>query len=66
MGVHYWARRSCKGLCIPLMWKMLPRIIADEMYKYTQKEQLISDNQRAYRRGSCGAKYIKRLPETKR
>ena len=65
MGVHYCARRFYKGLCIPLLWQMLTGIIADEMYKYIQKEQLIPDDQRVYRRVSCGAKYIKRLQETK-
>ena len=42
--------------CIPLIWKFLTRVIAEEMYNYLEQEKLLPEEQKKCRRGSCGTK----------
>ena len=41
--------------CLPLMWKLLTGILADEMYNYLEKD-LLPDEQKRCRRGACRTK----------
>ena len=42
--------------CLPLMWKLLTRVIADEMYNYLEQEKILPEEQKGCRRGSRGTK----------
>ncbi|XP_047488218.1 uncharacterized protein LOC125038695 [Penaeus chinensis] len=42
--------------CLPLMWKLMTGIIADQMYDYLEKEHLLPDEQKGCRRKSRGTK----------
>ena len=41
--------------CVPLMWKLLTGLIAEEMYDYLEQEKLLPKEQKC-RRGSRGTK----------
>ena len=43
--------------CLPLMWKLLTGMIAEEMYNYLEQEKLSSDEQKRCKRGSRGTKH---------
>ena len=43
--------------CLPLMWKLLTGMIAEETYKYLDHRKLLPDEQKGCRRGSRGTKY---------
>ena len=43
-------------LCLPLMWKLLTGVIAEEMYKYLGREKILPEKQKRYKRGSHGTK----------
>ena len=38
--------------CLPLMWKLLTGVIAEEMYDYLEPKQLLSEKQKGSRAGS--------------
>ena len=42
--------------CLPLMWKLLTGIIAEEIYQHLQEKHLLPDEQKGYRRNSRGTK----------
>ena len=42
--------------CLPLMWKLLTGILADEMYNYLEEKDLLPDEQKGCRRGGRGTK----------
>ena len=42
--------------CLPLMWKLMTGIIADQMYDYLEREHLLPDEQKGCRRKSRGTK----------
>ena len=42
--------------CLPLMWKLLTGMIAEETYKYLEHRRLLPDEQKGCRRGSRGRK----------
>ena len=42
--------------CLPMMWKLLTRIIADEMYVYLEEEGMLPDEQKGCKRKSRGTK----------
>ena len=42
--------------CLPLMWKLLTGMIAEEMYTYLHRENLLPEEQKGCRRGSRGTK----------
>ena len=46
----------CPITCLPLMWKILTRVIAEEMYHYLEQEKLLPEEQKGCRRGSRGIK----------
>ena len=43
--------------CLPLMWKMLTGIIAEEMYKHMAMKKLIPDEQKGCRKESRGSDF---------
>ena len=40
--------------CLPLMWKLLTGIIADQIYAHLDQEKLLPEEQKGYRKGSRG------------
>ena len=42
--------------CLPLMWKLLTGMIAEEMYGFLEREKILPDKQRGYRKRSRGTK----------
>ena len=42
--------------CLPLMWKLLTGMIAEEMYTYLERENILPEEQKGCRRGSRGTK----------
>ena len=42
--------------CLPLMWKLLTGVIAEEMYDYLEQEKLLPEEQKGCRRRSRGKK----------
>ena len=42
--------------CLPLMWKLLTGVIAEEMYNYLEREKILPEEQKGCRRGSRGTK----------
>ena len=42
--------------CLPLMWKLLTGVIAEEMYNYLEREKILLEEQKGYKRGSRGTK----------
>ena len=42
--------------CLPLMWKLLTGVIAEEMYNYLEWEKIPLEEHKGYRRGSHGIK----------
>ena len=42
--------------CLPLMWRLLTGMIADEMYGFLEREKILPDEQKGCRRGSRGTK----------
>ena len=42
--------------CLPLMWKLLTGVIAEEMYDYLEQEKLLPEEQKGCRRGSRGTR----------
>ena len=42
--------------CLPLMWKFLTAVIAEEMYNYLEQEKILQEEQKACKRGSRGTK----------
>ena len=42
--------------CLPLMWKLLTGMIAEEMYGFLEREKVLPDEQKGCRRGSRGTK----------
>ena len=46
----------CPITCLPLMGKLLPGAIAEDMYNYLEQEKLFPGEQKGCRRGSRGTK----------
>ena len=42
----------CPVTCLPLVWKLLTGMIAEEMYDYLEQEKLLPEEQRVCTRGS--------------
>ena len=42
--------------CLPLMWKLLTGVIAEEMYNYIELEKILPEEQKGCKRGSRGTK----------
>ena len=42
--------------CLPLMWKLLIGVIAEEMYNYLEREKFLPEEQKGCKRGSRGTK----------
>ena len=42
--------------CLPLMWKLLTGMIAEETYNYLEREKLLPEEQKGCKRGSRGTK----------
>ena len=42
--------------CLPLMWKLLTSIVADEIYNHLVETDLLSEEQKGYCRNSRGTK----------
>ena len=42
----------CPITCLPLMWKLLIGMIAEDMYDYVEHEKLLPEEQKEWRRGS--------------
>ena len=42
--------------CLPLMWKLLTGVIAEEMYNYLEREKILPEEQKGCKRGSRGTK----------
>ena len=42
----------CPVTCLPLVWKLLTVMIAEEMYDYLEQEKLLPEEQRVCTRGS--------------
>ena len=40
--------------CLPLMWKLLTGVIADQIYAYLDQEKLLPEEQKGCRKGSRG------------
>ena len=43
--------------CLPLMWKLLTGVIAEEMYNYLEREKSFPEEQKGCKRGSHGTKH---------
>ena len=43
--------------CLPLMWKLLTGMIAEGMYNYLEREKILPEEQKGFKRGSCRTKY---------
>ena len=42
--------------CLPLMWKLLIVVIAEEMYSYLEREKILPEEEKGCKRGSRGTK----------
>ena len=42
--------------CLPLMWKLLTRVTAEEMYNYLQRVKVLPEEKKGCKRGSRGTK----------
>ena len=42
--------------CLPLMWKLMIEIIADELYAYFERKNILPEDQKGCRKGSRGKK----------
>ena len=40
--------------CLPLMWKLLTGVVADQIYAHLDQEKLLPDKQKGCRKGSSG------------
>ena len=52
----YAVKQYCPITCLPLTWKLLTGVIAEDMYDYHEQEKLLPEEQKRCRRGSCGTK----------
>ena len=43
-------------MCLPIMWKLLTGMIAEELYKHLELAELLPDEQKGYRNGKKGTK----------
>ena len=41
--------------CLPLMWKLLTGVVADQIYAHLDQEKLLPDEQKGCRKGSRGS-----------
>ena len=44
--------------CLPLMWKLLAGVIADQIYVRLDQENLLPEEQKGYRKGSRGTNHL--------
>ena len=48
---------NCRPItCLPLMWKLLAGVIADQIYAHFDQGKLLPEEQKGYRKGSRGTK----------
>ena len=50
--------------CLPFMWKLLTGVIAEEMYKYLEREKILPEEQKGCKRRSRGTKDQLLIDET--
>ena len=50
--------------CLPLMWKLLTGVIAEETYNYLERGKILPEEQKGCRRGSRGIKNILLIDKT--
>ncbi|XP_068723498.1 uncharacterized protein [Montipora capricornis] len=50
------AENYCPITCLPLMWKLLTEMIAEETYNYLEREKLLPEEQKGCKQGSRGTK----------
>ena len=43
--------------CLPLLWKLLTGVIAEEKHDYLEQEELLREEQKRFRQGSLETKY---------
>ena len=43
-------------ICLPLMWKLLTGVIADQIYAYLDQQKLLPEEQKGCREGSTGSR----------
>ena len=41
-------------ICLPLVWKLLTGVIADQIYAHLHQEKLLLEEQKGFRKGSRG------------
>ena len=42
--------------CLPLMWKLMTRMLAGKMYSYLARQNALPSEQKGCRKGSCATK----------
>ena len=42
--------------CLPMMWKLLTGVMGEKLYHQLERNGLLTDEQKGYRKGSRGAK----------
>ena len=46
---------NCRPItCLPLMWKLLTGVIADQTYAHLDQDKLLPEEQKGWRKGSRG------------
>lgn len=43
--------------CLPLLWKLLSPVLAEELYRHLEENNLLPREQKDYRKGSRGTKH---------
>ena len=44
--------------CLPLMWKLLTGVIADQIYAHLDQQKLLPEEQKGFRKGFRGTNYL--------
>ena len=44
--------------CLPLMWKLLTGVIADQIYAHLDQEKFLPEEQKGFRKGSRGINHL--------
>ena len=55
--VPSWLTRG-RTSCLPLMWKLLACVIADQIYAQLDQEKLLPEKQKGCRKGTRGTNYL--------
>ena len=56
VGLSYYWKTVAKETNLPLMWKLLTGIVADEIYNHLEENDLLPDEQKGFRGNSRGTK----------